>query len=224
MSEPKIIRRVDYGLAQNPLLRYERQAREFLLGNLDGKDVYTPLSITLARTYIPNLAAAIPENPHRYPPDVYLYYHRNFRKVAWGIQRQLSRILDVTGGIIQDQRVLDLGCGSTGGTEDFAVFGYLFHPWLCRTLLELGVKPIGVDMGNLNRERFEAVQADLLQAGALDFIPDDSVDVVHTRALFSSPSLQEQQEQEVGQLARVLEPQIIRVLKPGGAFVYSKNF
>lgn len=219
MPESKILRRIEYKTTDSPPVKYHNQAYEILWEDYYGEKIYTPLSLNLIRTYIPELAV-VTNSPYQHPAETFLALN-GFANTASGICRQLSQVLRATDGVIANQRIADLGCGSTGGTEDAAEFGYWFHPWLCRTLFELGAKPIGVDVGKLDGEKFEAMQTDLLQPGALDSIPDDSVDVVHTRALFSSPQLHEEED---GQLMRVLEPQIIRVLKPNGVFVYSRNF
>ncbi|MFA6198145.1 MAG: hypothetical protein WC734_03265 [Patescibacteria group bacterium] len=66
-----------------------------------------------------------------------------------------------------------------------------FEPWFCRLLLELGAKPVGIDIGNLEGEQFEHHRADLVKENALAFLPDHSFDGVFSDYLFNSPMLRE---------------------------------
>jgi len=103
--------------------------------------------------------------------------------------------------------------------------GYrLYEPWFSRALLELGAKPVGIDVGNLDGEEFEHHRVDLSQPGALDFLPDKSFDAVNLNGLFSSPQLESMTgESEVDKMKEELKKQIRRILKADGQILeYSK--
>lgn len=221
-EQTKPVRRIEYKLTMDPPFVYTLQANTVVWETIKERSVYTALIQNLARTYIPN-SAAIPNNPLRNPIDTYLDFKvKGFNiYIANTLARQLAWVLYAVNGNIAGKRILDLGCGSTGDTKEAEEFGYMFQPWLCRTLLELGAQPIGVDIGELEGERFEAYRKDLLLPKSLDFLLENSIDIVHSRALLTSPELCEPAE---GYLIRVLEPQVMRVIKPNGAFVYSKGW
>lgn len=158
--------------------------------------------------------------------------------IAFAVTRQLAWIFYAANGQVEGKRILDLGCGSTGSTEEssehYSSGLSLYHPWLCRTLDRLGAYPIGVDIGELQHERFETHRVSLLIPDALKDIPDGTVDIVHSRALFDSPELYEQfqkylpapwldMDKRDDYLMALLQPQIVRVLKPYGVFVYSRS-
>lgn len=111
------------------------------------------------------------------------------------IRRKFGSLKNVKG-----KRILDLGCGSNYGSFDSDVFnklasekgevGRTFEPWLCRALLELGADPVGIDIGNLEDEKFENYQIDLSKKGALDFLPSKSFDGISMRVFLDSPQLE----------------------------------
>ncbi len=151
------------------------------------------------------------------------------------------------GGLenVRGKRILDLGCGSTldeetkqiikasGGKldlveEDLRSKGkldvaryFVFQPWICRILLELGANPVGVDVGSNQDEKFENYQLDLSQKGALDFLPDKSFDGFNLKSLLDSPQLgmsKSKKEREAMKLE--IERQRKRLLKDDGKVIY----
>lgn len=95
------------------------------------------------------------------------------------------------------------------------MFRRMFEPWLCRSLHELGVKIIGIDGGDMNGEEFKHHQINLWRRGALAIVEKDSIDLVNAHSLFGCPEVDSPRE-----LADVLIPQVKRVLKPNGVFIY----
>ena len=106
-----------------------------------------------------------------------------------------------------------------------AMKGYtaLFEPWFCRILLELGAEPVGVDGGELEGEAFEHHRVDLGQSGALNFLPDHSIDAVQDSRLFGSPEFTAQFPNPADRLRVAVEiwRQEQRLLKPGGVVIHS---
>lgn len=220
------------GNRQAPAL-YTLQAQEILFEKYDGLFIPSVFTRNLARLYITSLREASEDAPVL---DIDRAFPR-FKNIARVMTMQLSWILFATDGNLAKKKILDLGCGSTGDTEESVIEqdSSLFHPWLCRALGELGASPIGVDIGNLEGEKFETYRTNLLIPNALALvgIPDDSIDVVHSRALFTSPELEVQfsnvpvfwqrQSEKTNYLLALLQPQIERVLKPNGVFVYCRD-
>lgn len=139
---------------------------------------------------------------------------------------QMSYVLFAASRELKGKTILDLGCGS----NDFDIEGEGMRkhrglePWLCRALLELGAIPIGIDIGDLSKENFEHYQLDLLKPNALSFFKDNSVDIANAHELLSSPYLSRayQGEGSAGEaLKRILIPQLERIVKPEGYFIYS---
>ncbi|HLD98584.1 MAG TPA: hypothetical protein VI815_04625 [Candidatus Nanoarchaeia archaeon] len=139
---------------------------------------------------------------------------------------------------------LDLGCGSNSRHDTFDEVSRFREPWLCRALSELGVKVIGIDIGNLDGEEFEHYSLNLLNENALSFLPDNSIDIAHEFQFFDSPFLHDMISITDKELAekvknpeipywsagdhskycleitkRVLIPQLQRIVKPDGYFV-----
>ena len=98
-----------------------------------------------------------------------------------------------------------------------------FEPWLCRILLELGAKPVGIDIGDLTGERFEYHQFDLACAGALNIFPSQSFDAVHDSRLFGSPEFTARFPDRANrlQVADEIRTQEKRILKPAGIVIHS---
>ncbi|MDP3988570.1 MAG: class I SAM-dependent methyltransferase [Candidatus Levybacteria bacterium] len=222
-DQAKSIKIIEYNWDLNSPSFYV-QAHDIIWEQFDGWSIYTPLTRNLARKYLP--IYNIPENPYRHPHDIYLDF-KGFDIIAKPLTRQLAWVLSAVNGDVERKRILDLGCGSTGETKDR---GIQYQPWLCRALLELEAYPIGVDIGLLDQEKFEAHRIDLLTPDSLNFLPDGYVDVVHSRALFDSPELYKREIElpksfsyKGDYFMEILRPQIERVLKPSGAFVYSKS-
>ncbi|MBT3397980.1 hypothetical protein HOA55_01305 [archaeon] len=151
-------------------------------------------------------------------------------KYGWGIGNkwsillsQLWMVMALEGDSFEDKMVLDLGCGCTEqiGEEHSAIYGYDYEPWLCRTMNELGMGHLGIDIGGNAAERFNFHQADLRDPSVLDFIPDHSVDVAHAGQFFNSPYL----IKHLGcheNLREKLMPQLERIVKPEGFFLFGR--
>ncbi len=150
------------------------------------------------------------------------------------IQVQLSKIVVITDGDLEGKVILDLGCGSVNGYDGFLYSltkagicfsddDFSFHsyePWLCRALCELGAKPIGIDRRGLENEEFEHHELDLLEDN-LDVIPDSSIDVVNMYQLLTSSIFSKNGDYKM--LMEKLIPQLRRILKPEGVFVYDTS-
>jgi hypothetical protein len=159
------------------------------------------------------------------------------------ILQLMGRIYQAYGDFnaVKGKRVLDIACGSNTSSYPASVFvdtpsgersipasgpkGYTvqFEPWFCRILLELGAWPVGIDIGDLDGERFEHYRADLGQPGALDFLPDRSFDAVQDSRLFGSPEFTAQFPNPADRLrvAAVIWRQELRLLKPDGVVIHS---
>ena len=162
--------------------------------------------------------------------------------VADILAQMTGRLASAFGNILSlpGLKILDIACGSNSSRAPAAVHvntpfgkltlghppkGYtaLFEPWFCRMLLELGADPVGVDMGDLDREAFTHHCADLGQPGALDFLPEHSFDALQDSRLFGSPEFTAQFPRSADrlQVAREIRRQELRLLKPGGILIHS---
>ena len=131
------------------------------------------------------------------------------------IKYPLGPLLFAFDGFLKNKVILDLGCGADPSNyKDTLGESARYKPWLCRALHELDARPIGIDKGNLSDEKFEGHSLDLTVQGALDFLPDNSVDAAISRLLFCATSLSEPQ------MEKMIEPQLERIIKPGGYFIY----
>jgi hypothetical protein len=159
------------------------------------------------------------------------------------IQQLVGRIYRAYGSFsaLKGMRILDIACGSNTSKAPSFVFvdtpfgerripipaqeGYTaqFEPWFCRILLELGADPVGLDLGNLDEETFEHYPVDLGQAGALDFLPEDSFDGVQDSRLFGSPEFTAMFPGQADRLKVAVEiwSQEQRVLKKEGIVIHS---
>ena len=109
--------------------------------------------------------------------------------------------------------ILDLGCGSSLNLHSLT--SRMFEPWLCRALYELGVHPIGIDLAGLRDETFESYGGIDLSRQPLDLIADNSVDLANAHELFIFDGI------SYSSAGRVLLPQLERILRPGGVFIYN---
>ena len=159
------------------------------------------------------------------------------------IKQLLGRIFRAYRGFsgLKGQRVLDIACGSNSSKAppDLAVntpfadsrnevsssddYTALFEPWFCRMLLELGAEPVGIDLGDLEGERFEHHAVDLGQPGALDFLPEHAFDAVQDSRLFGSPEFTAQfpNPDDRRKVAAEIWRQEQRLLKPNGKVIHS---
>jgi len=142
---------------------------------------------------------------------------------------QMNHVLFATSGNLENKRILDLGCGSNDPhLEGKGIFNdRMFEPWLCRGLLELGAIPIGIDIGDLSKEKFEHYQLNLLGLNCLNFIPNSSIDITNAHELFNSPHLNQSYmglNSSGRELKEILLPQLKRIVKPKGYFIYSDDY
>jgi SAM-dependent methyltransferase len=137
-----------------------------------------------------------------------------------GIEQGLFEVIKKFGGIdnLRGKKILDIGCGSAS-SED----GLLFSPWFCRALQELGAHPVGVDIGDLEQEKFEHYQLDLSKPGALNIFPDHSFDAINIDSFLDSPSLRIRSSVPIGEIEKEIGSQAKRLLKPTGIFLNISN-
>jgi hypothetical protein len=138
----------------------------------------------------------------------------------------VDRLMDAFGSLsaIRDQIVLDIACGSNSSRSP--VTGLLtaaFEPWMCRLLVELRARPVGIDIGDLADEAFEHHRVDLGVRGALDFLTTGSFDAVHESRLFGSPEFRAAHGHaaERERIRREIHRQERRLLRPGGILIHS---
>jgi len=136
----------------------------------------------------------------------------------------VGRLSDAFGSLttVRDQAVLDIACGSNSSRSP--VTGRRtaeFEPWMCRLLLELGARPVGIDIGDLADETFEHHRVDLGVPGALDFLVTGSFDAIHESRLFGSPEFREAHAAAAERVRREIHRQERRLLRPGGVLIHS---
>jgi len=117
----------------------------------------------------------------------------------------------------EGKTVLDIGCGSNGHVTRS------FEPWLSRSLTILGARVIGLDIGYLGNEIFENYKVDLTKLDCLSFIKDNSVDLAVADSFFNAPCFSDGKITGK-QVYDSLLPQLERVVKPDGYFVYDDSF
>ncbi len=136
----------------------------------------------------------------------------------------VSRLIDAFGPLsaIHGRTVLDIACGSNSSRSP--VSGGRtpeFEPWMCRLLLELGARPVGIDIGDLAGEAFEHHRVDLGVPGALDFLAAGSFDAIHESRLFGSPEFRAAYGSGAERIRREIHRQERRLLRPGGVLIHS---
>jgi hypothetical protein len=92
---------------------------------------------------------------------------------------------------------------------------------MCRLLLELGARPVGIDIGDLAGEAFENHRVDLGVPGALDFLAAGSFDAIHESRLFGSPEFRAAHAPATERIRREIHRQERRLLRPGGILIHS---
>ncbi len=140
------------------------------------------------------------------------------REARFSLRAMINSLVVVSSDGLEDKTLLDLGCGylhSQGMSGQF-------EPWLCRALYELGYGAIGIDSCDaVELELFDSHCLDLMKDDALAFLEDNSIDIAHARNLFDAPGLKNKYGVQAGQaLYDKLLPQLERVVKPNGVFVY----
>jgi SAM-dependent methyltransferase len=137
---------------------------------------------------------------------------KSFGEGRWNLLLgSLPSVLYAAKGNLEGKKVLDLACGSKETSYSGLVS---YEPWLCRTLYELGLEPIGVDINNNSDEEFENYKVDLTDSHSLEFLPSHSVDIANASGLFTLPFI------DVDQLKANIVPQLERIVKPDGIFIY----
>lgn len=127
-----------------------------------------------------------------------------------------------TLSVIRGQAILDIACGSNSSRSP--VTGERtaqFEPWMCRLLLELGARPLGIDIGDLAGESFEHHRVDLGVPGALNFLASGSFDAIHESRLFGSPEFRAAYGPATERVRGEIHRQERRLLRPGGILIHS---
>jgi SAM-dependent methyltransferase len=135
----------------------------------------------------------------------------------------VSRLMDAFGTLsaIRGLAVLDVACGSNSSRSP--VTGERtaeFEPWMCRLLVELRARPVGIDIGDLAAETFTHYRVDLGIPGALDFLATGSFDAVHESRLFGSPEFRAAHGRATERIRREIHRQERRLLRPGGILIH----
>ena len=136
----------------------------------------------------------------------------------------VSRLMDAFGPLstIRGQAVLDIACGSNSSRSPATGLRTAeFEPWMCRLLLELGARPVGIDIGDLADEAFVHHRVDLGVPGALDFLATGSFDAVHESRLFGSPEFRAAHGRATERIRREIHRQERRLLRSGGILIHS---
>jgi SAM-dependent methyltransferase len=131
------------------------------------------------------------------------------------------------------KKILDLGCGSTEDTIEFKAYPKKYEPWLCRALWSMRneslsichyhpeeTQIIGVDIGDLSKEKFPHKKLNLLEENVLvNNFEKDYFDLINASMLFNSPELEKRVtgqesdkdacEKTSKKLKEILLPQII---------------
>jgi len=145
-----------------------------------------------------------------------MYGSANEIHVRTPLIHQMTPVLFALSEDYKGKTFLDLGCGSN--TPELG--DRVYEPWLCRALHHLGVNAIGIDLGELDGEQFTHHQTNLLERDSLRFLPDNSVDVANARQLFTSPLYLRHFMEDNVDLWEHLIPQLERIVKPEGTFMY----
>lgn len=136
----------------------------------------------------------------------------------------VERLSDAFGALaaVRDRTVLDIACGSNSSRSPVTGRRTVeFEPWMCRLLLELEARPVGVDIGDLAGEAFEHHRVDLGVPGALDILASGSFDAIHESRLFGSPEFRAAYGRRSDAIRREIHRQESRLLRPGGILIHS---
>ncbi len=160
---------------------------------------------------------------------------RGLNPVFSKLDRTWQRVLKLLEYETSGKKILDLGCGASGGNTESKYFEYLYRPWLGRFLHatrdKTGIDYVGVDVGDLSAEKFRGIQMNLLEENCLiNSFPEQQFDLVIAEMLFNSPELEKQitslevkkdaSHESALKLRANLLPQIERVLKPEWVFFW----
>jgi hypothetical protein len=121
-------------------------------------------------------------------------YPRKSYRPSELVEKQLSRLLEIMGGIegVRNKLILDLGCGSKGTRDKYDEAVTVYEPWLCRALYHLGAFPLGIDLfhSEWNEEPFCGMRADLsLPGDVLSSLPDSSFHHIQNHRFLSDPAI-----------------------------------
>lgn len=136
----------------------------------------------------------------------------------------VTRLVDAFGSLsaVRGLTVLDIACGSSSSRSPLTGRQTPeFEPWMCRLLLALGARPVGVDIGDNDGEAFEHHRVDLGSPGALDFLASGSFDAIHESRLFGSPEFRSAHGAETERVRREIHRQERRLLRVGGILIHS---
>ena len=136
----------------------------------------------------------------------------------------VGRLMDAFGSLptIRGQAVLDIACGSDSSRSPVTgLRTTAFEPWMCRLLRELGARPVGIDIGDLEDEAFEHHRVDLGVPGGLDFLATGSFDAVHESRLFGSPEFRAIYGPATDLIRQEIHRQERRLLRPNGILIHS---
>lgn len=149
---------------------------------------------------------------------------------------RLAHLAELCGGSIDDvsvlygKDILDLGCGSkTSAITESASGAGVYEPWMCRALLLVGARPVGVDVESLDDEPFTHYQRDLTNARALTDLQADSFDVISSFSFISgehtSPRIvRTMTEQQQGEMEARLRQDAQRLLREGGYYAENLSY
>lgn len=164
--------------------------------------------------------------------EPYTHLRPNRDVIFSRLEAQLTAIELTLGKSFAHQSILDLGCGSASSFDTDQLGRAKFAPWLARVLHKLGARVIGVDVDDLSQEPFKSAQIDLLNPEALvkTFLTSH-FDLVHSSSLYTSPALQlivtgdpwASSVPAANKLVNILYPQIERILKRTGCYLYSEG-
>jgi hypothetical protein len=156
------------------------------------------------------------------------------------LEEHCQMIERALGYNIKGKRILDLGCGCSSDNYESGNFpNNMYGPWMGRFMHFMkdgtGIEYIGVDCGSNTEEKFDYRRLDLLEPDALSReFKEDYFDLVLAFMLFSSPELAARSGQKkeyyeynwnadaksAKGLADIIMPQIERIAKPDGVFLW----
>lgn len=119
---------------------------------------------------------------------------------------------------LEGKRILDLACGSRNYTDDKTGS---YEPWMCRLLLHLGAKPLGVDLTEQRGEAFDWKQADLTEPNALDILKDEMFDAAYICAFPTRKAIHAVHKKGLSwpDMREEILSQVTRRLNPGGIII-----
>jgi len=167
----------------------------------------------------------------------------SIQEIPEDFKDSFSKVMTCLDYVPMHIKILDLGCGSTGNTIEHKEYNKKYEPWLCRALYSIRASSlascnyepektqiIGVDLGDLSKEKFFHKELNLLEKDILiNNFEKGSFDLINASMLFNSPELEriltgkmikDACKNTSLKLKEVLLPQIKTLLKPEGIFLY----